>query len=257
MFPATVSYNSVCGYSGFREVTVTKTETETPFFNLCQDPNRSDSPDGYHIKRGALLVGDPCLKQVTSRSGKPVYAQLYYARKEVEMIREVLKVKPLTGKEATKRAVLEQITSVALIHIAAHRRKETGEIALAPNPGYTTEVPKEPDYILTMSDVQAVLSCCHSGRRTVMSEGVVGMARAFLSASARSVLVSLWAIDDEATMEFMKSFYKHLRYGESASVALHQALKFLRELDKFCAPQYWAPFALIGDNVTIEFGENK
>ena len=34
VFPATVSYNSVCGYSGFREVTVTKTETETPFFNL-------------------------------------------------------------------------------------------------------------------------------------------------------------------------------------------------------------------------------
>ena len=225
----------------------------------------TDSPEGYHSKRGALLVGDPCLKQVTSRSGKPVYAQLYYARKEVEMIREVLKVKPLTGKEATKRAVLEQITSVALIHIAAHRRKETGEIALAPNPGYTTEVPKEPDYILTMSDVQAVklrarlvvLSCCHSGRGAVMYEGVVGMARAFLSAGARSVLVSLWAIDDEATMEFMKSFYKHLRYEESASVALHQAMKFLRELDKFCVPKYWAPFVLIGDNVTIEFGENK
>ena len=90
-----------------------------------------------------------------------------------------------------------------------------------------------------------------------MSEGVVGMARAFLSAAARSVLVSLWAIDDEATMEFMKSFYKHLRYGEGAGVALHQALKFLRELDKFCAPKYRAPFVLIGDNVTIEFGENK
>lgn len=89
----------------------------------------TDSPEGYHSKRGALLVGDPCLKQVTSRSGKPVYAQLPYARKEVEMIGEVLKIKPLTGKEATKRAVLEQITSVALIHIAAHGRKETGEIA--------------------------------------------------------------------------------------------------------------------------------
>ena len=37
VFPATVSYNSVCGYSGFREVTVTKTETETPFFNLCSN----------------------------------------------------------------------------------------------------------------------------------------------------------------------------------------------------------------------------
>ena len=43
----------------------------------------TNSPEGYHSKRGALLVGDPCLKKVTSRSGKPVYAELYYARKEV------------------------------------------------------------------------------------------------------------------------------------------------------------------------------
>ena len=102
-----------------------------------------------------------------------------------------------------------------------------------------------------------MLSCCHSGRGQVKSEGVVGMARAFLRAGARSVLVSLWGIDDEATMEFMKRFYQHLSSGESASVALHQAMKSLRESDKFFAPKYWAPFVLIGDDVTFEFGENQ
>ena len=57
MFPATVSYNSVCGYSGFREVTVTKTETETPFFNLCNTTSKfysiiKDKQGGYSYKMG-------------------------------------------------------------------------------------------------------------------------------------------------------------------------------------------------------------
>ena len=68
---------------------------------------------------------------------------------------------------------------------------------------------------MKMSDIQAtelkarlvVLSCSHSGKGEVNSEGVVGMAWAFLFAGARSVLVSLWAIDDKATMEFLESFY--------------------------------------------------
>lgn len=96
---------------------------------------------------------------------------------------------------------------------------------------------------------------CHSGRGEVKSDGVVGMARAFLCAGARSVLASLWAIDDEATMNFMRSFYQHLIDGKSASMALHQAMKSLRESEKFCAAKYWAPFVLIGDDLKFEFGE--
>ena len=42
-------------------------------------------------------------------------------------------------------------------------------------------------------------------------EGVVGIARAFLAAGARSVLVTLWVIDDEATMMFMEIFYQQYR----------------------------------------------
>ena len=44
-----------------------------------------------------------------------------------------------------------------------------------------------------------------SGRREVEAEGVVSIARAFLGAGARSVLVSLWEIDDEVTLEFIKA----------------------------------------------------
>ena len=97
-----------------------------------------------------------------------------------------------------------------------------------------------------------MLSCCHSGQGEIKADGVVGIARAFLGAGARSVLVSLWAIDDKATLEFMKNFYEHLVKGKSASEALHQAMNCMRESVEFGAVKYWAPFVLIGDDVTLD-----
>ena len=97
-----------------------------------------------------------------------------------------------------------------------------------------------------------MLSCCHSGRGQIKAEGVVGIARAFMGAGARSVLVSLWAIDDEATLEFMKFFYQHLMQGRSASEALSQAVKCMRESVAFSETKYWAPFVLIGDDITMD-----
>ena len=225
----------------------------------------TDSPQDYHSKTGALLVGDPCLDEVVNQWGKAIYSQLPYAREEVEMIGELLKTTPLTARSATKGEVLKRMASVALVHIAAHGRQETGEIALAPNPGRKSKCPEEEDYILKMSDVQAVrlrarlvvLSCCHSGRGEIKSEGVVGMARAFLAAGARSVLVSLWAVDDEATMLFMRRFYQQLADGKSASLALHQSMKSLRESEQFGAAKYWAPFVLIGDDIKLDMVDQE
>ena len=217
----------------------------------------SSVPEGYHKKTGALLVGNPCLNQL-----KKPPPDLPCAQEEAEMIATILNTRPLTGRQATKAEVMKQMSSVGLIHIAAHGNKRTGKIALSPNPGWTSQFPKEDDFILKMSDVQTanlrarlvVLSCCHSGRgRILKGEGVVGIARAFLTAGARSVLVSLWAIDDEATMVFMKSFYQHLKEGKAASAAVYQAMKFLRESKEYFAMRYWAPFQLIGDDVKIDF----
>ena len=220
----------------------------------------ADCPAGYHRKTGALLVGDPWMQEVIIDNQGNKLQQLPCAREEVELIGRILKTAPLIGRDATKNEVLLRLSSVALVHIAAHGRMETGEIALAPNPERPNRQPREKDYMLTMADVMniqlrarlVVLSCCHSGRGEIKAEGVVGIARAFLGAGARSVLVSLWAINDEATMEFMKSFYQHLVNGRSASESLNRAMNSMRESDKFNEVKYWAPFVLLGDDVTLE-----
>ena len=225
----------------------------------------SDSSEEYHSKNGALLVGDPWLAEVTDSEGEKLLEQLEFAKQEVEMIGEILSETPLTGKEATKAEVLKRLSSVVLVHIAAHGRMETGEIALSPNPERISSIPTKGDYVLTVTDLLnaqfraslVVLSCFHSAREEIKAEGVAGIAHAFMSAGARSVLASLWAIDDEATLEFMRSFYSHLVQGKSASESLNQARKDLRESDKYSDVRYWAPFVLIGDDVTLKFdGQN-
>ena len=136
----------------------------------------------------------------------------------------------------------EEMSSVTLIHIAAHGTPGTGEICLTGNDK------------LTMSDVPqvrarlVVLSCCYSGQGKITADGVVGVARAFLGAGARSVLMTLWEIHDRVSMLIMKEFYKHLAEGKRASEALNEILK---QFDV----KYWAPFLLIGDDVTLEFDE--
>ena len=213
----------------------------------------------FHSSSGAVVVGDPDVSDVINSHGEQLQ-ELPFARKEAQMIGQILNVAPLTGKLATKCEVLKQISSVSVVHIAAHRRMETGEIALSPNPERKSQTPAEEDYMLTMADVMSVklraklivLSCCHSGRGEIKAEGVVGIARAFMGAGARSVLVSLWAIDDEASMQFMKSFYRNLEKGRSASESLNHAMKCLRESEKFSDVKYWAPFTLIGDDVTLD-----
>ena len=107
-------------------------------------------PEGHYKKKGALLVGNPCLKKCK----KPL-DDLPGAQEEVRMIASILKTTPLTGVHATKAEVLKRMSSVALIHIAAHGNKRSGEIALSPNPGWSSKFSQGKDYILEMSDVQA------------------------------------------------------------------------------------------------------
>ena len=221
-----------------------------------------DSPADYHSQTGALVVGDPDVGVVIYRGSDKKFEPLPGARKEAEMIGQLLGVEPLLGQHATKQAVLERITSVSLIHIAAHGNAERGEIALAPA-GLTTQTPQEDDYLLKMSDISqvqvraklVVLSCCHSGRGQIRAEGVVGIARAFLGSGARSVLVALWALEDMETEHLMSRFYEHLVRGVSASECLYEAMKWMRE-NGFSKVHEWAPFMLIGDNVSFAFPKN-
>ena len=220
-----------------------------------------DSPANHHSQTDALIVGDPDVGKVRYKRKKKAFSRLPFALNEAVMIGQLLGVQPLLEQHATKQAILDSLHSVSLIHFAAHGDAERGEIALSPvRP--PKGIPKEENYLLTMSDITkvqlraklVVLSCCHSARGQIRAEGVVGIARAFLGSGAGSVLVALWAISDTATEQLMCRFYEHLFRGESASESLHQAMKWMRGngFDRVCD---WAPFMLIGDNVTFDFGK--
>ncbi|XP_066016680.1 tetratricopeptide repeat protein 28-like [Pocillopora verrucosa] len=221
-----------------------------------------DSPPDYHSQTGALVVGDPVVRTVIYKGRCRNMIPLPYARKEAEMIGTLLGVRPLIGESATKHSVLQAINSVSLIHIAAHGDPERGEIALSPeHPTLLPPFPSEEEYLLTMADISktrlraklVVLSCCHSARGQIRTEGVIGIARAFLGSGARSVLAARWALDDTATEQFMTCFYKHLYRGESASESLQKARKWMRN-NGFDKVSQWAPFMIMGDNVTFDFG---
>ena len=211
-----------------------------------------DFPQQVESGSSPLIIGDP-------DTGK--LPRLPFARKEARAIGNLLNVRPLTGEDATKEKVLECIENASLIHIAAHGDMQRGEILLAPNHGSDQGIAKQrkEDYMMMVSDLEkkclkaklVVLSCCHSARGKVNSEGVIGIARAFLGAGARSVLVALWAIEDKSTMVFMESFYKHLKSGKKANESLSLTMKTMRETEGLYAPRHWAPFVLIGDDVTI------
>lgn len=100
-----------------------------------------------------------------------------------------------------------------------------------------------------------VLSGCQTGiGRLYEGEGIKGLAWSFLETGARSVLVSLWSVDDRATAELMARFYENIRTGMS----LPQALKLAKTamLRKPGASAFtWAPFILIGDDG--RFGRKK
>ncbi|CAH3043802.1 unnamed protein product [Pocillopora meandrina] len=218
-----------------------------------------ECPADYHRQTGALVVGDPTVGKVHYNGRLTDMTPIFFASKEAEMVAQLLGVQPLLGSRATKQAVLQAIPSVSLIHLAAHGNAERGEIALSPQ-CTTNSTPQEEDYLLTMSDIEGVqvraklvvLSCSHSGRGLVKKEGVIGIARAFLASGARSVLVASWALEDKATVKLMKHFYKHLVRGESASESLHQAVQWMRS-NGYPKPAQWAPFMLMGDNVTFDF----
>jgi CHAT domain-containing protein len=76
--------------------------------------------------------------------------------------------------------------------------------------------------------------------------------RAFLSAGAVSLLLSLWPVQDRASAHFMEIFYRKLADGWSKGTALqHTQRQFVNgtaELDEsFVHPYFWAPFYLVGD----------
>jgi CHAT domain-containing protein/Tfp pilus assembly protein PilF len=93
-----------------------------------------------------------------------------------------------------------------------------------------------------------VLSSCESGLgQEFEGEGLMSLTRAIHYAGARSVLSSLWQIDDRRTEQLMTAFYRHLQKGTRKDEALQAAQLELLQSRGGAAPFYWAAFVLNGD----------
>lgn len=151
----------------------------------------------------------------------------------------------LSGPGATFAAFEETAPRFDLIHLACHGQFRPD------NPMFSSV--HLADGWVTVRDICArrlkaqlvTLSACETGLNQILAgEEILGLARGFLSAGARSLLLSLWTVNDEATARLMKDFYANLQRGAGVAASLRVAqLNFIKHGQH---PYFWAPFFVIG-----------
>ena len=199
----------------------------------------------------ALFVGNPTVEKISFNGEE--FGPLPGAANEVKYLAYLFQATPLLGRVARKQVVLELLSKASIIHIAAHGESKRGQIILAPN---TSDDQSPASFLLRQEDITSisvqarlvVLSCCFTGQGEVSSEGVVGIARSFLAAGARSVLATLWPINDATTTELMKKFYDELCKETPVCEALRRAKNFFHEEPI----RVWAPFTMYMEDVKFQ-----
>ena len=104
-------------------------------------------------------------------------------------------------------------------------------------------------YNLNLPAELVVLSACQTGLgKEIKGEGLVGFTQGFMYAGAKRVAVSLWNVNDKATADLMKRFYRAmLREDLKPSAALRAAQIEMWKQKQWRSPYYWAAFTVQGD----------
>ena len=197
-----------------------------------------------------LVVGNPTMPKIGTPPRQ--LPPLPGSEREAITIAQLLNTKPITGSQATKASIVQQMLKARIIHLATHgllnevkRRDLPGAIALAPS--------GNDDGLLTSSEILdlklnaelVVLSACNTGRGKLTGDGVLGLSRALISAGVPSIIVSLWLVPDDSTAELMAEFYRQLQLNPNKAQALRQAM--LMTMKMHPNPQDWGAFTLIGE----------
>jgi CHAT domain-containing protein len=237
---------------------------------LRREPAGPGSPVTVAVLADPVFAaGDPRLHHgaaaipASLRSGRPSpFARLPFAHEEAEAIRELVPAQRFftaQGFAANRQIVLSgRLKPYSIVHFATHasldsKVPELSAIALS----MVDEQARPLDGLLRVHDIYrlslpaglVVLSACDTGLgQEVRGEGLIGLTRAFFFAGARRVLVSLWPVEDRATAELMRRFYREmLQNGQPPAAALRSAQSALRREPGWQEPYYWAGFILQGD----------
>lgn len=196
-----------------------------------------------------------------SATGSEVLPRLPFTRREVEQILELKgeAVQAFLGFQATAQALnAPAVLKAGIVHIAAHGFinsdfPEYSGLALS----RFDESGQPVKAFVTVDDIISrerphrlvVLSACQSAAgRQPMADFPLGPATAFLRAGTRSVVASLWKVDDQATAEMMRHFYRALTDGRTGpAAALAAAQRKMIESGTWSDPYFWAGFVTTGD----------
>lgn len=186
---------------------------------------------------------------------------------EVKYLEQIQGTKILFSDDATEGAFKKSQRRFNILHLAMHA------VVDYKNPMYSKLIFSKSEelgedgflnmYELMNMDVGAnlvVLSACNTGSGNFLKgEGIMNLARGFFYAGCQSVIMTLWAIDDNSSSELIKNFYKYFTTGRSKTEALRLAkLDFLEHSSNIKThPYFWAGYVNIGDSSPLYPKSNR
>jgi CHAT domain-containing protein len=210
------------------------------------------------VWKGTMLaVGDPAVRAVSQPDPfrdprSPAPGPLPHAAAEARAVRDLFQqagADLLLRNDATlDRWLAKDPGSYRYLHFAAHalvdtRRPEKTHVLLSGAELDLTAIRR-----LRLTAELVTLSACETGLgRRYRGEGVIGLPHAFLAAGARSVLVTLWRVEDEYAEKFMEEFYGQVASGTPPAAALETVRRrWIQAGGPESHPSHWAPFVLVG-----------
>jgi CHAT domain-containing protein len=240
---------------------ITYAPSATSFY-LLRCGNHSNDIARNVLAVGGVPYGRSGLKSTfVTRGGQPEGADLPDLPSSEDEARVATSTLPspsnrlLLGQSATetafKRSVDHGIIHLAVHGIANEMRPEHAALVLLSDPAKGEDGFLQPSEIVQLplrADL-VVLSACDTAVGALEGqEGVANLSSAFLLAGARTVVSTLWSLDDDSTLYLMKIFYNEIGAGKDAAVALaHAKRTMLSKLgDGNALPYYWAAFTAEG-----------
>lgn len=192
-------------------------------------------------------------------------APLVYNEKEVGNILNITNGVIYEGLAATKSQFLNTLGRYAFYHLATHAvitqgNDENPYLAFYPD-SISWKLNVQDIYKLTMPSEMVVLSACNSGQgKLERGEGMASLSRAFFYAGAKSIIMTQWQVNDQATAMIMELFYAELKKGVPKNIALNTAKNTYLASQKnhnLAHPFYWAGFTPIGSMEMVRFDEES
>jgi CHAT domain-containing protein len=182
---------------------------------------------------------------------------LVYSGPEVAAAAKLMKGETIAGSAATEERFTSTAGNYRILHLATHGRADNrvGDYAFLAFTELKDSIENELLYVKDLYNLQlnadlVVLSACETGiGKLQRGEGIISLARAFAYAGAKSIVTSLWSVNDKSTSELMRFFYRELRRGKDKDEALRLARqRLLRESNvRNAHPFFWAAFVPLGD----------